>query len=204
MVYNRNRTNEYSSEYSGYSTRRNLSRSRDALNRYKLSRKRKSNSALKFVGLSLSIIVVIVLTIFGAYKFIQYRNDKKELEGYTNVQMKQDIYLDFSIIGKKTPFAIKGLTKQEVYDAILGSYDFNIKISNSNPEIDLFEMPKYGAKVEDTDYSKYFSKSNDNLGTGQEVKIENPLADITKTLHNLLCNPIHHNSPKPKPSKPLL
>ena len=181
MVYNRNRTNEYSSEYSGYSTRRNLSRSRDALNRYKLSRKRKSNSALKFVGLSLSIIVVIVLAIFGAYKFIQYRNDKKELEGYTNVQMKQDIYLDFSIIGKKTPFAIKGLTKQEVYDAILGSYDFNIKISNSNPEIDLFEMPKYGAKVEDTDYSKYFSKSNDNLGTGQEVKIENPLADITIT-----------------------
>ena len=181
MEYNRNRTNEYSSEYSGYSTRRNLSRSRDALNRYKLSRKRKSNSALKFVGLSLSIIAVIVLAIFGAYKFIQYRNDKKELEGYTNVQMKQDIYLDFSIIGKKTPFAIKGLTKQEVYDAILGSYDFNIKISNSNPEIDLFEMPKYGAKVEDTDYSKYFSKSNDNLGTGQEVKIENPLADITIT-----------------------
>ena len=181
MEYNRNRTNEYSSEYSGYSTRRNLSRSRDALNRYKLSRKRKSNSALKFVGLSLSIIVVLVLAIFGAYKFIQYRNDKKELEGYTNVQMKQDIYLDFSIIGKKTPFAIKGLTKQEVYDAILGSYDFNIKISNSNPEIDLFEMPKYGAKVEDTDYSKYFSKSNDNLGTGQEVKIENPLADITIT-----------------------
>lgn len=181
MEYNRNRTNEYSSEYSGYSTRRNLSRSRDALNRYKLSRKRKSNSALKFVGLSLSIIVVIVLAIFGAYKFIQYRNDKKELEGYTNVQMKQDIYLDFSIIGKKTPFAIKGLTKQEVYDAILGSYDFNVKISNSNPEIDLFEMPKYGAKVEDTDYSKYFSKSNDNLGTGQEVKIENPLADITIT-----------------------
>ena len=181
MEYNRNRTNEYSREYSGYSTRRNLSRSRDALNRYKLSRKRKSNSALKFVGLSLSIIAVLVLAIFCAYKFIQYRNDKKELEGYTNVQMKQDIYLDFSIIGKKTPFAIKGLTKQEVYDAILGSYDFNIKISNSNPEIDLFEMPKYGAKVEDTDYSKYFSKSNDNLGTGQEVKIENPLADITIT-----------------------
>ena len=158
----RSRKNEYDSDRVGYGKSRNLSRSRDAINRYKLSRKRKSNSALKFVGLSLSIIAVIVLAIFGAYKFIQYRNDKKELEGYTNVQMKQDIYLDFSIIGKKTPFAIKGLTKQEVYDAILGSYDFNIKISNSNPEIDLFEMPKYGAKVEDTDYSKYFSKSNDN------------------------------------------
>ena len=177
MEYSRNNT----SEYSGYGKNRNLSRSRDALNRYKLSRKRKSNNVLKFVGLSLSIIVVLVLAIFGAYKFIQYRNDKRELEGYSNVQMKQDIYIDFSIIGMNKPFAIKGLTKQEVYDAVLGSYNFDIKISNSNPEIDLFEMPKYGAKVEDTDYSKYFSKSNDNLGTGQEVQVANPLADITIT-----------------------
>lgn len=125
--------------------------------------------------------MVLVLSIFGAYKFIQYRNDKKALEGFTNVQMKQDIYLDFSIIGMKKPFSIQGLTKQEVYDKVLGSYDFDIKISNSNPEIDLFDMPKYGSKVEDTDYSKYFSKSNDNLGTGQEVQVANPLADITIT-----------------------
>ena len=89
--------------------------------------------------------------------------------------------MDFSIIGMKKPFSIQGLTKQEVYDKVLGSYDFDIKISNSNPEIDLFDMPKYGAKVEDTDYSKYFSKSNDNLGTGQEVQVDNPLADITIT-----------------------
>ena len=127
------------------------------------------------------MLVVLVLSVFGAYKFLQYRSDKREMEGFSNVQMKQDIYIDFSIIGMQKPLAIRGLTKQEVYDKVLGSYDLDIKISNSNPEIDLFEMPKYGAKVEDTNYSKYFSKSNDNLGTGQEVEIENPLADITIT-----------------------
>lgn len=177
----RNRTNEYGRDYEGYGKSRNLSRSRDAINRYRLSRRRKSNNVFKFVGLTLAIVVVLVLSIFGAYKFIQYRNDKKALEGFTNVQMKQDIYLDFSIIGMKKPLSIQGLTKQEVYDKVLGSYDFDIKISNSNPEIDLFDMPKYGSKVEDTDYSKYFSKSNDNLGTGQEVQVANPLADITIT-----------------------
>lgn len=177
----RNRTNEYGGEYSGYGSSRNLSRSRDALNRYKLSRRRKSNNVFKFVGLTLAVIVVLVISIFGAYKFIQYRNDKKALEGFSNVQMKQDIYLDFSIIGMKKPFSIQGLTKQEVYDKVLGSYDFDIKISNSNPELDLFDMPKYGAKVEDTDYSKYFNKSNDNLGSRQEVEVVNPLADITIT-----------------------
>lgn len=181
MEYNRYRTNEYSRDYEGYGKNRNLSRSRDALNRYRLSRRRKSNNIFKFVGLALAVLVVLVLSIFGAYKFIQYRNDKKALEGFSNVQMKQDIYLDFSIIGMKKPFSIQGLTKQEVYDKVLGSYDFDIKISNSNPEIDLFDMPKYGAKVEDTDYSKYFNKSNDNLGSRQEVEVENPLADITIT-----------------------
>ena len=127
------------------------------------------------------MLVVLTVSIFGAYKFLQVRSEKRELEGYTNVQMKQDIYIDFSVIGMQRPLSIKGLTKQEVYDKVLGSYDFDIKISNSNPEIDIFEMPKYGAKVEDTDYSKYFSKSNDNLGTGQEVEVVNPLADITIT-----------------------
>lgn len=181
MEYSRYTKNEYSHDYEGYGKNRNLSRSRDAINRYRLSRRRKSNNVFKFVGLTLAIVVVLVLSIFGAYKFIQYRNDKKALEGFTNVQMKQDIYLDFSIIGMEKPLSIQGLTKQEVYDKVLGSYDFDIKISNSNPEIDLFDMPKYGSKVEDTDYSKYFSKSNDNLGTGQEVQVANPLADITIT-----------------------
>ena len=181
MEYNRYRKNEYDRDYDGYGKSRNLSRSRDAINRYKLSRKKRSNNLFKIVALVLVVVVVLVLAIFGAYKFIQYRNDKKELEGFTNVQMKQDIYLDFSIIGMEKPFGIRGLTKQEVYDKVLGSYDFDIKISNSNPEIDLFEMPKYGAKVEDNDYSKYFSKSNDNLGSGQKVDVVNPLEDITIT-----------------------
>ena len=177
----RSRKNEYDNDRVGYGKSRNLSRSRDAINRYKLSRRKRSNNLFKVIGLSFIVLVVLTVSIFGAYKFLQVRSEKRELEGYTNVQMKQDIYIDFSVIGMQRPLSIKGLTKQEVYDKVLGSYDFDIKISNSNPEIDIFEMPKYGAKVEDTDYSKYFSKSNDNLGTGQEVEVVNPLADITIT-----------------------
>lgn len=179
MEYSRYKKSEYGRDYEGYGKSRNLSRSRDAINRYKLSRRKKSNNLFKIIGLILIVMVVLVLAIFAAYKFVQYRNAKKELEGFTNIQMKQDIYVDFSIIGMNKPLGIRGLTKQEVYDKVLGTYDLDIKISNSNPEIELFEMPKYGSKVEDTDYSKYFSKSSDNLGTGQEVTVENPLADIT-------------------------
>ncbi len=163
-----------------YGKNRNLTRSRDAVNRYRLSRRRKKSVLPKILALVFVVIFVLSIAIFGAYKFLQYRSAKKELEGYTDVQMKQDIYIDFSIIGMKEPLAIKGLTKQEVYDKVLGSYDFNITISNSNPEIDIFEMPVYGEKVEDTDLNKYMvAKGSDNLGTGQEVNVENPLQDIT-------------------------
>ena len=163
-----------------YGKNRNLTRSRDAVNRYRLSRRRKKSVLPKILALVFVVIFVLSIAIFGAYKFLQYRSAKKELEGYTDVQMKQDIYIDFSIIGMKEPLSIKGLTKQEVYDKVLGSYDFNITISNSNPEIDIFEMPVYGEKVEDTDLNKYMvAKGSDNLGTGQEVNVENPLQDIT-------------------------
>ena len=165
-----------------YGKNRNLTRSRDAVNRYRMSRRKKSNALPKIFALIFIVVFVVGLSIFGAYKFLQARSEKKELEGYSNVQMKQDIYIDFSIIGMKEPFAIKGLTKQEVYDKVLGSYNFDISISNSNPEIDIFEMPVYGAKVEDPDLSKYMvPKGSDNLGTGQEVNVDNPLSDITIT-----------------------
>ena len=163
-----------------YGKNRNLTRSRDAVNRYRLSRRKKTSVLPKIFALIFIVVFVLSLAIFGAYRFLQYRSEKKEFEGYTNVQMKQDIYIDFSIIGMKEPLAIKGMTKQEVYDKVLGSYNFNITIANSNPEIDIFEMPVYGAKVEDTDLDKYMvAKGSDNLGTGQEVNVENPLRDIT-------------------------
>ena len=163
-----------------YGKNKSITRSRDAINRYKMSRRKKSNVLVKIFALIFVVVIFVSLSVFGVYKFLQHRSEQKEFESYSNVQMKQDIYIDFSIIGMKEPLSIQGLTKQEVYDKVLGSYDFNITISNSNPEIDLFEMPIYGKKEEDPDLSKYMvAKGSDNLGTGQEVNVENPLSDIT-------------------------
>lgn len=169
-------------ENSGYQRERDVNRSRNAINRYRQSRKRKSNNVLKLIGLILGALAVIVLVIFGALRFIQYRSEKKEIEGYSIAEMKQDIYLDFSVIGMEKPLSIKGLTLQDVYDKVLGSYKYNIVIKNSNPEIGIFEMPKYGSTPEDQNYDKYLKgQNNDNLGTGQEVEVKNPLSDITIT-----------------------
>lgn len=172
-----NRLSGYDS--SRYGTR-NVNISRDAIKRYKQSRRRKDNNAPKIIALVLASMLVIALVIFGIVRFIQYRSEKKEIEGYSALEMKQDIYIDFSILGMKEPFSIKGLTLQDVYDKVLGSYNFNIIIKNSNPEIDIFEMPEYGTPATDENYDKYLKGQNsDDLGSGQAVEVENPLSDIT-------------------------
>lgn len=167
-------------ENNGYQRTRDVNRSRNAINRYKQSRKRKSNNVLKIIGLIILVLAVIALTIFGVLRYIQYRSEKRELEGYSIAEMKQDIYLDFSVIGMEKPLSIKGLTLQDVYDKVLSSYKFDIVVKNSNPELSIFEMPKYGPDPNEQDYDKYLKgQNNDNLGTGQEIEVKNPLSDIT-------------------------
>ena len=167
-------------ENNGYQRTRDVNRSRNAINRYKQSRKRKSNNVLKVIGLIILVLAVIALTIFGVLRYIQYRSEKRELEGYSIAEMKQDIYLDFSVIGMEKPLSIKGLTLQDVYDKVLSSYKFDIVVKNSNPELSIFEMPKYGPDPNEQDYDKYLKgQNNDNLGTGQEIEVKNPLSDIT-------------------------
>lgn len=146
-----------------------------------LSRKKKSgNAAVKIILVVAGILLLSSFAVFGIFRYLKARADKIEMEGFSTAEMKQDIYIDYSVIGMKTPLAIKGMTKQEVYDKVLSSYTFNIKIKNSNPELDIFEMPNYGAPEEDTDLTKYMaSKTDDILGSGQEVKYVSPLSDIT-------------------------
>ena len=83
-------------ENNEYSNIRKISKSRTAINRYKQSRKRKSNNILLIVGVVLAVVLTITIAIFGAIRYLQYRNEKKELEGYSYAEMKQDIYIDFS------------------------------------------------------------------------------------------------------------
>ena len=167
-------------DYSNYNRLRNRNRSRDAVNRYRLSRRKKSNNVLKIFLLIFLVILVISFSIFGIFMYIQNKNEAKEMENFSTAEMKQDIYIDFSILGMKEPLLIKGLTLQDVYDKVLGTYKYKITIKNSNPEIDIFEMPKYGQEEDNENYEKYMlSKDSDILGTGQEVKVDNPFSDIT-------------------------
>lgn len=159
----------------------NRYRSRDAIENYKYrTRKRKkASSKLLTVVILLVAIVASVFIILGIVRFVSDQMIINEEKNFSNEQMRLDIYIDFSMIGKKEPYKIRGLTRQEVYDDILNSYKWNLVIENSNPEIELFNMPDLDA-VNEVDLNNYLNYENlDSKGTSQEIAIENEYKDIT-------------------------
>ena len=160
---------------------RDKSNVRNSLDAYELrlrkKRKRTSNIFVVFVVL-ISIIVSIGIVIF-IVKFVTNQMVKREEKGFSVEQMKNDIYIDYSLIGMKEPLSIRGKTRQDVYDLVLDSYDFDITITNSNPEIDRFELPNIEEENKEVNYDEYMNENFvDDKGTSQEINVENPYKDI--------------------------
>ena len=158
----------------------NRFRSRDAIRYYqKNSRKRKNGRGFVTILIVLVALVVSVFSVFGLVRFMADKAVEKEEEGFSDEQMKHDIYIDWSLIGIKEPMAIRGLTRQEVYDKVLDSYKWDLTIKNSNPEIDLFVMPELD-KDTTPNYDEIVNdKTVDNKGTSQHVEIIDAYKDIT-------------------------
>lgn len=158
----------------------NRFRSRDAIRYYqKNSRKRKNSRGLATVLIILVSLVVVVFAVFGLVKYMTNRIVEKEEEGFSPEQMKNDIYIDWSLIGMDKPLSIRGKTRQEVYDIVLNSYKWDMTIKNSNPEIDLFMMPEL-EKDTTPNYDEIVNdKTVDNKGTSQHVEVIDAYKDIT-------------------------
>ena len=158
----------------------NRFRSRDAIRYYqKNSRKRKSGRGFATILIVLVALIVTVFCVFGLVRFIGDKVIEKEEEGFSDEQMKHDIYIDWSMIGIKEPLAIRGLTRQEVYDKALDYYKWDLTIKNSNPEIDIFVMPELD-KDTTPNYDEIVNdKTVDNKGTSQHVEVIDAYKDIT-------------------------
>ena len=169
---------------SGNSRRRvssNNYRSSDALNNYQFrtGKRRKNRSGLTMVFIVLSVIASC-FAVFGIAKLIGTTLENREIKNFTNAQMVNDIYMNYKVLGFDELIPIRGMTKQELYDKVLGSYKWKMIIKNSNPEIDLYTLPEYGKKVKEENLDDLLSvDSSDNLGTSQEGEVVNPLEDIT-------------------------
>ncbi len=156
-------------------------RTRDALKNYEYrnSRRRKVGRGAATFAIVFLTVLASVFVVFLVVKNISVQLIKNEDKTFTDAQMKNDIYIDYSLIGMEKPLSIRGMTRQDVYDRVLGSYNFDITILNSNPEIDLFDMPNI-EEEEVNEFENYMQNDDiDSKGTSQEVQIENPYKDIT-------------------------
>ena len=157
-------------------------RSRDALHNYEYRnsrRKKAGRGAITFLSVFAAVLVSIIV-VFVAVRELSNIIVKNEESKFSDSQMKHDIYIDYSIIGMQKPLSIRGLTRQEVYSKVLGTYDWDLTISNSNPELDIFDMPKYEEVKEEESLNQYLDdKIFDINGTSQEVIVDNPYKDIT-------------------------
>ena len=177
MNYNREKYNRQV-----YTAMSEQFKSQDALKKYQYRtrrRKRKGNGFFAFF-LIFMVIIASSFVVYGVVKFASEQLAKKEEKNFNSAQMRNDIYIDYSVLGMEEYLNIKGMTKQDVYDKVRGSYNFNMSITNSNPELSIFEMPIYGENVVDENLNDLLTNQNlDNLGTSQEVNIKNPLSNIT-------------------------
>lgn len=177
-----NEDSERKDTRSFYTKNNNTYRSRDALTDYEFrkgKRRRRSHSGLTIIFIFLTVIMCC-FAVFGIAKLISSNMESREIKNFTNAQMINDIYMNYKVLGIDELIPIRGMTKQELYDKVLNTYTWNMKIKNSNPEIDLYTLPEYGKKVKEENLEELLNAdSSDNLGTSQEGEVINPLEDIT-------------------------
>lgn len=179
FIKSRLRGNKTRDKYSS----NNRYRTRDAIKIYesKTKKKRNTDNGIFTLVVVIAAVIICIAIIFFSVSFVTSQLIKREESGFSNEQMKNDIYIDYSLIGMEQPLSIRGLTRQNVYDKVLGSYKWDLTITNSNPEIDRFVLPSIKSEFEKTENLDMYLSNDfvDSKGTSQEVEVVNPYKDVT-------------------------
>ncbi len=110
-----------------------------ARNKYQQLNKKREFGKATVIGFS--ILLVVCLFLLAVFLYANVLNKKTEqvvnIEGFTDGQMVNDIYLDLSKIGFKLPISLLQKTQDDVKAEIDKTYKWDIKIKDANPnEID--------------------------------------------------------------------
>lgn len=96
--------------------------------------------------------------------------------------IQTDLYLDYSAFssdGDTTLLNMKGMTREQVADAVKAAYQWDLKVVNTNPNLDAFEMPELQEAEAVAEAEETADAAADNEGTAQEIKVEDPLSAVT-------------------------
>ncbi|MDO5564621.1 MAG: VanW family protein [Eubacteriales bacterium] len=117
-------------------------KTKDALNTYS-SRSRRGRKKSKyfslFIGIFFCLFIAIIITIL-MLRLLNYNKNNVYVTTNPN-EMEKNLYIDFSSIGIKEPYDLKGKTARNAIDEVLDLSNFSIQIQNKNPDIDSYEYP---------------------------------------------------------------
>ena len=173
----------------GGSQRRGGSRSGSS-RRYQ--RRRSGPNGNLILGIILAALILVALVVFAMTRpgkgggdetnasESQKAGKETTTEAPTEAEIipESDLYIDLSALSGKDQdrlINLSGLTREEALDQALSLYDWKLRVVNTNPDLDGFTMPILASEVDNSGDGT----SADSDGTVYEVKVDDPLANIT-------------------------
>lgn len=178
------------SQYSGQSgARYSGSGSRISSGGTRRNNGRRSDGNDYSMGMIIAAAVAFVVVIGGAVFVLKgmgsASSDNETVavtETYDPNSIRDDIYLDVSSFASGAELLnLKGMNREQVKDAIMGTYDWKLVVTNSNPSLENFTMPDLDDEESSAETTAAGKDSgvSDNDGSEQTAKVESPYAGIT-------------------------
>ena len=102
----------------------------------------------------LGLVLAVLLVVAAALLFGKGRKENPDVpeasdtematEAFGGEKISGDLFVDYSAIagaGENAMLNLSGMTREEAGQALKGKYQWTLKVVNTNPNLDKFEMP---------------------------------------------------------------
>ena len=134
------------------------------------------------MGLVLAVLLIVAAALLfgrgkkGGEDVTEAAVAEESTDAFGGDRISQDVFVDYSAIagaGENAQLNLSGMTRSEAGEALKSKYQWSLKVLNSNPNLDKFEMPNI-PETEDTSSET----GADAEGTVYEVTVDDPLAAV--------------------------
>lgn len=143
------------------------------------NRRPKKDHSILYLSFLLIVLVVIAATLMMTHRnagSTEVAENSSESTGSTAV-ISGDLLVDYSAITGDSGDAVlnlKGMNEEQALETLEGKYSWSLKVINTNPKLDEFELPSLPEKVDSASET-----GADSEGSVQEVQVDDPLANVT-------------------------
>ena len=155
--------------------------------RYHKKNRKDNNNMIAVLGVAAVIIVaggLFFLTRHGLLKNGEAGTSaaaEVESTAFDPDVIRKDLYLDISAYNPNAEkLNLNGMNREALKQAIQDSYEWNLTVTNGNPNLDKFKMPDLSSINKNKETKAAETDANaDNEGTEEITEVENPYKNIS-------------------------